>query len=524
MPKGIKADTDINPEQFDKILDQLRAPGSERVCIGSVLLNKDLFFEFGDNFSEEVFTVPEWRSLFRLLRYLHNKGFSVDKNTVINCAEKIPEVADMLTKSGGMGLLDSAMSFVDTDNFDKYLKEILKFYDNRTIIVEKRKELALLESLSLDEQTQPLDLIEKIDHMSVDIVAKVQKIDSYKIITLDEDAFLKKAEKAQEEGRTFNGIKTNQIEWDRFTGGLANGRSYVLGAPTGGCKSLFVTNLIVSAAFGLMEGDPTSKHLIIETGELMYEEDFLPRLLACMTGVSEHSISQNYWHLNEANRKAILAAIKKINTSKNIIWYQMSDFDGPSVRNLIRRIKHKEGIDAVWFDGIKINPKWKSSEQFGKIGDLSQYIKEAATNAKIPAFSTIQLTSDATMPGLRKLAMSDVHVDMFAGGRRVLQNADMGITLSRLDAEDIYNDDFKLGIGKSRFTQWHRKGEYFEVSSNLDKCQLSIGQNIMKRNNRPNGITEATNNAESIISDINSINGRKIQLPKIINTIDDIDF
>lgn len=514
MGKGVKVEKEDDfPSKNEDLLLELSYPGAERVCVGAPLINNNLFYEFGDDFSDEVFTNDGWRALYKLEKYLHNKGYEVDKNTILNCADKFPDVAEMLEKAGGPEILDRATAIQDTKNFDKYLKKIRDAYDKRMVIKVKEQELKDLRKVALDEETEAKELVKIIDDNNIEISAKVHKVDVYHTVSFDKDAFLKKAIKANEEGKNFNGVKTNMRPWDDWIGGLANGRLYVLGAGTGYGKSLFNISMLISSAYGVLPGDPTSRHLVIDTGELIYEDDFLPRMLANMSGVHEYKISGNTWHLNDLDRKRVLAAMDKINKQDNVKWVQMPDFDGPKVRNLIRRMKHKEGIECVWFDNIKINPNWKTSEQYAKIGDLAQYLKDAAVALGIPVFALIQLTSDATSVGQKKLNL-EVNVDMFAGGRRVLQNADMGLTMDYLNKEDPFDDSRNIRIGKSRFTPWHRAGEHFVVQGDLRQCSLMIVDNVLNRpmEGRKNGLAEVIADQGSISTTASLLSGRTISM------------
>lgn len=513
MGKGVKVEKDQSEKNNEELLAELSFPGAERVCVGAPLVDNNFFHEFGEDFNEEVFTNEGWRALYRLERYLHNKGFEVDKNTILNCADKFPEVAQLLEKAGGPEILDRVTAIQDIKNFDKYLKKIRDAYDKRMVISVKEQELKELKKSAINEETEAKDLVKIIDDNSVEISAKVHRVDVYHTPSFDEQEFLNRAIKAQKEGKTFNGVKTNMRPWDDWLGGLANGRFYVLGSGTGYGKSLLNISMLISSAYGVLPGDPTSRHLVIDTGELIYEDDFLPRMLANISRVHEYKISGNTWHLNDLDKNRVMAAMKKVNTHKNIFWHQMPDFDGPKVRNLIRRMKHKEGIECVWFDNIKVNPNWKSSEQYAKIGDLSQYLKDASVALGIPVFALIQLTSDATSVGQKKLNL-EINVDMFAGGRRVLQNADMGLTMDYLDKENPFDDSRNIRVGKSRFTPWHRSGEHFVVQGDLRCCSLTIVDNVLSASaeNRKNGISEVIKDQGAINTTSAMMGGRTVVL------------
>lgn len=507
MPKKVE---EVKTNKQDDLLDKLTYPGAERICVGAPLLNDELFYEFGDDFPEEAFTDKYWRALFRMQRSLHAKGFKVDKNTVINTAEKYPEFAKMLEEAGGIKYLDRAIAIPDTKNFSNYIKIVIDAHDKRLVIREKQSELDDLKKIALDEAVTAKNLVQSIDQSSAEIAAKIHKVDDYKIVTINYDKFLKESIAAKEQGKDFHGILTNMKAWDDMLYGLVNGRLYVMGAPTGCGKSLFMISMLISSAYGVLPGDSTSRHLVIETGELLYQEDFLSRLLSNMSGVNEHKISKNYWHENELDRARIMAAANKLENDPRIFFHQMPDFDAKSVYNLIRRMRHKEGIDCVWFDNIKINPNWKTSEAYNKIGDLAQGLKEAARDMNIPVFAMIQLTNDGTAVGKKKIGM-DIHVDMFAGGRRVLQNTDVGLVMDYFDTDNPFNDDRKIIVGKSRFTRWHRKGEYFNVLGNMDNCRLFIDENVrVTSNSQP-----ITNTGDNSIGLANLIPG------KIIKPVDD---
>jgi replicative DNA helicase len=515
MAKGINVTEDKNDPPKDDTLDSLSLAGDERVCVGAPLIDHNLFYEI-ESMPVDAFTVDVWRSLFRLQKHLHNKGFQVDKNTIINCADKIPEVAAMLNEAGGMDLLDRAASLMDLTNYNKYVTSVVDAYDKRMIVIAKRKELKEIERLATLEETSAGDIIKLSDSNNSDIAARVNKIDDFIPVRIDPVAFLAKSAKARAEGKTFNGIPTNMRHWDEMMGGLARGRFYVAGGPTGVAKSFLVMNMMISAAFGINPGDPTSKHLLIETGELIYEDDFLPRLLSNMSGVYEYKISRNLWDENVLDRNLVLGAIDKLNSADNIKWVQMDDFDGPRVYQLIKRMKHKINMDCVWFDGIKINPNWKPAEQYGKIGDLSQWLKKAAVDFKISVFATIQLTTDASQVGRKKGGFENLNVDMFAGGRRVLQNADVGLTIDYWNAEDPFDEKRKIIIGKSRFCRWHRKGEWFEVEGKLHLASLVITNNHLLKplDKNGDGLAGLIERQGDLVTTNAAIEGRTITVKK----------
>jgi replicative DNA helicase len=242
-------------------------------------------------------------------------------------------------------------------------------------------------------------------------------------------------------------------------------------------KSLLSVNWTRSMALGLTADDPLYKVGVIDTGELMYRDDWLPRLLACDSGVRIKSIQKKWYVQNAAEKEAVRRSLIRIRKNP-ILWEQMPDFDGPAVRAFIKRWVRRYGVQAVLFDNIKINPNWGGGKDvYNKVGDLAQYIKDAAVQCEIPVIAFIQLTSDATVTGRAKIGMKKPHVSMFAGGQRTLQNTDVGGVMDWEDYDDWANDNRMLLIQKGRNDRIHRKDEGMVCHGDLRRARLMVAEN-----------------------------------------------
>lgn len=467
----------LKKEIKDEVMDALCLPGIERACIGGLIINSELFYEIEDDFPEDAFSDKNWRIMFRLLRSLHNSGQKISKDSIIVQAEKIPEASEMLLAEDGIKLLESAMRIPDIANFHSHLKELKDLFNKRTLLKDKREEIAYLENKISDRDYSISEIIDDLDKKSSEINVKVKDLNEYVSVgsACSEEEFIKRSEDKINQGIGL-GIPTNMKPWDDMLGGLIGGRLYVLGAPTGCGKSILTTAIAAESAYG---GERRTKHLVIDTGELIYEDDFEPRLLANLSGVPTNLIANGSYVKNEFYKKRVRDAWKKMNNDPCIFWTQMHDFDGTKIKSLIKRMIHKEGIESVFFDLIKINSNWKISERYEKIADLAQYLKDAAVTLNIPVWANIQLTSDSKVVGMKKLGMKSLHVDMFAGGTKTLQQTDVGLILDFANRENQRDNNRKLIVGKGRSLEIHGEGEYIDIQGNLACSRMEMVQNVL---------------------------------------------
>jgi replicative DNA helicase len=473
--------TKVEPPDNDKnSAGEHSSPGQERSYVAAILDDNHLI---EDAITDDLgmITVLEYRHILGLIFQLYQeKWTSIDRHTILNLAEKSPRVANALIEMGGIEALERICSNqMSVKNFEKNRIELKQLFGKRQLIlgmcerVEEIKKNAA--SLELDE------LVKLAEDSVMEVSSRVYSVNDYIVVGEDPDTYITNSENELALGITFKGVMTNMAPYDEMFGGFGNGRLHVFGAPTGCGKSLLSVNMSLSCAYGMLLTDPRYKVCVIDTGELMYKGDWFPRLIAADSGVRTKSIQKNWYVRNDGEREAVRESMRKINDDKRIIWKTMPDFDGPSVRSCIRRAVKREGVNVIFFDNIKINPRWEEGQGvYNKLGDLAQYMKDAAMELEIPVVAFIQLTSDGTVTGRRKLGMTEPHVSMFAGGQRILHNTDVGGVLDWEDYEDPGNDNRKLIVQKARNDRSHRPGEYMRCIGDLRRSKLVVIENILK--------------------------------------------
>jgi hypothetical protein len=333
-----------------------------------------------------------------------------------------------------------------------------------------------IRSLAQDDNVSPEDLLKQAEQTIIDASAAVHQKKSWIVVAHDPEEYIEAKRQEMAQGITFRGVPTNMPGYDEMMDGFGNGRLHVFGAPTGCGKSLMNVNFSYTCAYGLKPGDRQCKVAVIDTGELMYWEDWFPRMLACASGVKTKSIQKNWFVNNRAEEEAVRRAMRQFQQNP-ILWYSMPDFDGPGIYALIRTLVKREGVDLVLFDNIKINPRWDGKETHNMIGDLAQYLKDAAVAFEIPVVAFIQLTSDGSITGRKKVGMARPHISMFAGGQRTLQNADIGGVMDWENHEDPANHNRILMIQKGRNDQVHYKDEHMLLLGDLRRARLTVVEN-----------------------------------------------
>lgn len=467
------------PEQPVAVAEKHSSPGQERSYVAAILEDNNLIEDI-INDDLAMLTVPEYRHIVGHVLQLYNEGWhKIDRYSVVNLAEKSPRVAEVLMKMGGIEALERICSYqMATINFAKNREELRQLYAKRQFITGLEKQYqqakASAESLSIEE------LMKQADDTLTEVNSRILVVNDYSFAAPDEDEFIAEAERALAAGFTFSGVPTNMHPYDEMFGGFGKGRLHVFGAPTGCGKSLLSVNWSLSMAYGMLPTDRQYKVCVIDSGELMKWDDWFPRLLAAHSGVRTKSIQRKWFARNAGEKEAIRQSLRAFKANP-IIWKQMTDFDAQNIKAFIRRIVKREGAEIILFDNVKINPNWtKGEDPYLKLGHMVQAMKDAAIEMGVPVVAFIQLTSDGTVTGRKKLGMTEPHVSMFAGGQRILQNTDIGGVLDFEDYDDPSNDNRKLIIQKARNDRSHRPGEFMRCIGDLRRSHLVVVENILK--------------------------------------------
>ncbi len=242
------------------------------------------------------------------------------------------------------------------------------------------------------------------------------------------------------------GFKTGFLRFDMTVGGLMRGKLYIVVARPKIGKSTMLLNWAKALTV-----DQRLPSLYLDTE--MTTEEQQTRLLAMISGVEEKKIITGLFSRNKAECDAIDEAIAVLENSPFYHLY-IPDFNIDKIIALTRKYKVQHGIQAMFFDYIKI-PEMddlRLAQEWQLLGYLTTGLKnQIAGKLDIPVVTAGQLNK-------KNVGSATIETDQIGGSDRLLHytNFLLGLrpkTQKELEQEQGRKGRHVLNIVASRNTE-----------------------------------------------------------------------
>ena len=402
--------------------------------------------------SEEIypehFGVQANKYIFNAMNYLYSKKQTPTPMSILEVLSD-KKAKQTLDEIGGLEYLTLlSESLIEEDNLKIFCAKVKQSYTRRILysICEDTKDFVLSDK---SEVLNPTELIEKLESRVTDLsIASSNISDVYKMGTDTEAVLASRAE----EPDTVPGLETGWAQFDRLTNGGQAGDLIVIVAESKTGKSVTLTNW--ATKFSIIDQIPV---LYVDT-EMNHREQE-DRILARLTGIPQSEIVNGMYIMDTVNGKADdkIAKLKKAREQLGLGNYYhiyMPHFTIESVTALARKFKRQFGIQALFFDYIKIpssEGSFKDMKEYQALGFFTSGLKDIAGMLGIPVYTAAQANRNA-LGGMEKDA-SDI-----GGSYRILQLASKLIFLVNKSDESIAKAGIQNG-NQALIIKYQRNGE-----------------------------------------------------------------
>lgn len=442
-------------------------PTSERNIISIVFKNNEKLIDVeGDEIFPEHFGIPANKYIYMAMMYLYSKKQTITPMAIIEVlSDKTAKHA--VEEIGGLEYLTILESSnVHDGNLKIFCAKVKQAYTRRMLysICEDTQAFVLSDS---SEVMNPSELIGEVEQRLSDLSVNTSNTsDVYKMGDDTESVLKQRAETPD----TVPGLEVGWPQLDRATGGGQESDLIIVVAESKTGKSVTLTNW--ATKFGIIDQIPV---LYIDTE--MSPRNQEDRILANLTGIPYNEIISGMYVVDTVNGTADekVARIKDAQKQLKLGCYYhiyMPQFTIESVTALARKFKLQFGIQALFFDYIKIPSSQGNSmrqmQEYQMLGFFTSGLKDIAGTLKIPVYTAAQ-TNRAN------LGETDKDASSIGGSYRILQLATKLMFLTNKSNEQIAKEGRQNG-NQVMLIKYQRNGE-----SDCDGINIDFNKPILRQ-------------------------------------------
>jgi len=272
---------------------------AERSVISLCLQSMQAFIDVASKIGPQDFLDTNNRALYTALCSLSGMGIEVfDLPTVASALNEF----GMLESVGGYEYLDALFSSnVSAENLDVFVSQILDASLLYKLEGTLRQSAEYVHDNANAGDTKAESVLSKIEDAVLSLSLDTLKISDGNYIS---DGILELLAEYEANPSTVRGIRSGFDILDRILNGFNNGGLYVLAARPKMGKSMLLLNW---AAHMCMKQDVPI--LYIDT-EMPFKEDYQPRMVSHLSGVSERIIKNGLYMNDEKQHEAVYYAAK----------------------------------------------------------------------------------------------------------------------------------------------------------------------------------------------------------------------
>ena len=409
---------------------------AERSVLGSILQDKDVFFEVSEFVREADFYSDAHKEIFDAMQELYGRSEPVD---IITVGEALQRRKSLEAVGGRSYIASLSGSVPTTANAAQYAK----------IVADKavlRRLISAASGIAEECFADSLDTRDVLDNAERNIfdIAKTRQSGEYEKLNAILNRNIAEIEEAQSSGGILPGLPTGYIDLDAKTTGLQKSDMVIIAARPSMGKTAFALNIAQNAAAS------KGARVVIFSLE-MSAEDLGLRMLA--TEARKNSKKLRTGNLDEQDWMDINEALDKLAKS-DIIIDDTPGIGVMEIRNKCRRINQEKPIDLIIIDYLQMMVAERVMEnRQQEVTAISRYLKQLAREMECPVLVLSQLSrASEKRTGKHRPLLSDLRES-----GAIEQDADVVLFLYR---EDYYkNPDEKMDNLCEVIIAKQRKGE-----------------------------------------------------------------
>ena len=361
-------------------ISELTDSAAEGGVIASLIYHPE-FLLSDNNLRPKFFYNQENQVLFWAINELVSKGVtSIDALNLKNALWSNPAVQRVSEKYGLTNIQEyiSLAKIASRETYEEY-----KLLANTVITLAFRRELC---NLSIDigkecfNEQLSLDDLNDFANNGIDKLAErfIFGGDSVQFGEKIDDIWKEMCSDRNEDGTV--GVPNLIPSLDNFYT-FGNGELVLVAGHTGKGKSSYFLN---QGVFALKKGFPV---VIIDTE--LTDKVYLPRLLACLSGVTVRKIRSGRYTNEEGNR--IRQSMEYIKKCPGFVHAYYPVFNKVQIEQTCRKWANKNKLGFMIYDYIKPSEKYGAAEISQSLGLMTDFLKSIAGNLEIPVLAGLQL-------------------------------------------------------------------------------------------------------------------------------------
>lgn len=351
---------------------------AEQSLLSCLLVDAELAVEIAPTLSPDDFYAETHKQIFTAMQEINRRTKPIELSTLTDQLER----SGMMSAVGGMSYLATLSTLVPSSANYKYYLDIIKRNSVMRRLIHECADI-ISEAYTSEDGEKTVSIAEK------KIFDINQNNLSGAITPLSESVaeVFKRAEKMQNDPKSFRGVMTGFRDFDKKTNGFQKGNLIILAATTGVGKSAMAVNIAEHAG----KNDKVVAYFSLE----MPKREIAQRLLSSLSEVSMTKMTTG--KLDKERDWTKLWEAAELSTKMQIYIDDSSVTTPAEIRSKCIRIKAKYGLDLVIVDYLQLmslTGKKVESRQL-EIAEITRNLKIIAKELDVPIIALSQLSREA---------------------------------------------------------------------------------------------------------------------------------
>ncbi len=366
---------------------------AERVCIGSVLIDREIMGTISEIVRASDFYVHAHETIFSALLALYERNEPLDRITL---AEELKR-RGALERVGGPAYLGTLVNSVQTAASAAYYAKLVREKSTLRSLIHAGTEIV---QTGFEAEEDVEGAIDRSEQMIFAIGQRQMGGDFAHVGSLMKPALDELEEYYYRRGE-LSGVTTGFPDIDAVTTGFKPGNFVIIAARPGMGKTSFALNMAMAAARAA--GQPVA-FFSLE----MSNSELVLRLLSATVRISMHDIRRGNIGDKDWGR------IPKVMDELDTLPIFLDDSGGLSVselRSRCRRLKATRGLGAVFIDYLQLLHPSSMQRQMNRneeISEICRTLKVTAKDLEVPVIALAQLNRGVETRNEKRPMLADL--------------------------------------------------------------------------------------------------------------------
>jgi len=386
---------------------------AERIILGTLMLDSSLVNDVAVKLGSIDFYQPRHGTLFEHIVSAHESGVPTEPVAL----------AGFLADQGLLGAYDGGVLFLHRCVAAVPTVAQAGYYVDRVLEMATRRRLQAAGIRITNAATSSGWTSEQAHTLAEELIQQIRPVRNTNGVMVQLGELVNDRLDAIEQRKdTPAGLPTGFIDLDKMLGGLRKKQLITVVAPTGGGKSLFLTDISRHLS---IKKKYTVAHFSLE----MACDELFERILSAESGVPYRFIRDG--DLDERHWSRMSNVLGPMSTAPLFLCDQ-SEITVKQMEGYCRVLAAKHGLDAVIVDYNQlVRPSKRGNTEQEQISDVSQGLKNMAGNLDVPVIAASQANGNADTRTDKEPQLGDLR-----GSRAIANASNVVLGLYRPDYYD----------------------------------------------------------------------------------------